>query len=133
MHICVCLCICLGLQRVYHPRDEPAAGAVAHAARFSPRDRAHGGHHPPQVQCHSDTAQAEHLRGRHDPALTLPRRQVRAAARPERDTDSNAIVIGPVCESVSGLRVYTACLVVDLSVCSNACTCVQSATSINLA
>ena len=76
MHICVCLCICLGLQRVYHPRDEPAAGAVAHAARFSPRDRAHGGHHPPQVQCHSDTAQAEHLRGRHDPALTLPRRQV---------------------------------------------------------
>lgn len=67
-----------GLQWVHDPRDEPAEGAVSHPARVSARDRAHGEHHPPQVQLHPDAAQAEHLRGRHDPALALSGRQVRS-------------------------------------------------------
>lgn len=65
-----------GLQRVHQPCNEPAERAVSHTAHLSQGDWAHGGHHPPQVQLHSDAAQTEHLRGRHDSALTLPWRQV---------------------------------------------------------
>lgn len=72
----MCLLCCPGVHRVHHPRDEPAEGAVAHSARHSPGDRAHGGHHPSQVQLHPDSAETEHLRGRHDPQVPLPRRQV---------------------------------------------------------
>lgn len=62
----------LGMQRIHHPRDEPLAGAEPDQAHLPEGDRAHGQHHPPQVQLHPDAAQAEHVRGRHDPALPVP-------------------------------------------------------------
>ena len=71
-----CLSVHPGVQRVHHPCDEPAEGAVSNTTHLAQRDRAHGRHHPPQVQLHPDAAETEHLRGCHDPALTLPRRQV---------------------------------------------------------
>ncbi|CAG07627.1 unnamed protein product, partial [Tetraodon nigroviridis] len=37
-----------GVQRVHHPCDEPAEGAVPNATHLAQRDRAHGQHHPPQ-------------------------------------------------------------------------------------
>lgn len=70
-----------GLQRVHHPRDEPAEGAEPNAADLAQGDRAHGEHHPREVQHHPDAAEAEHVRGRHDPAVPLPRRQVRQKRR----------------------------------------------------
>lgn len=68
-----------GLQRVHNPRDEPPSGAEPHAPRVAQGDRAHGQHHPPQIQLHPDAAEAEHVRSRHDPALPLPRCQVSRA------------------------------------------------------
>lgn len=64
------------MQRVHHSRDEPASRAVAHSPHHPERNRAHGPDHPSQIQLDSDAIETKHLRGGHDSALSLPRRQV---------------------------------------------------------
>lgn len=76
--VSVCLFKCAGLQRVHDSRDESAARTVTHSSYHSQGDRAHGADHTQEVLLHPDAAEAEHLRGSHDPPLQVPGRQVRS-------------------------------------------------------
>ena len=76
-----------GLRRIYDARHEFVARTVAHATHRSEGDRADGRNYSQEVQRHTTSIEAEHVRSRHDTAIQISRCQVRK--RNERTKDAN--------------------------------------------
>lgn len=76
LNLCVFFFFLSGLQRVHDARDEPAAGTESDTADHAEGNRANGANHPQEVQLHPGTAEAEHVRSRHDPQVEVSRRKV---------------------------------------------------------
>ena len=67
----------VGLQRIHYSCYEFTPRAVSYSSDYTQGNWADGSNHSSQIQLDSNAAEAKHLRGSYDFAITFPRRQVK--------------------------------------------------------